>query len=172
MGERGDPSELADLLGVVEAVLASDLWQRAHRAERVLSEVPFAASQPTDLGVDDAPAAGPPRDARGPDERPRKQLDLFSLDAIQESESEPAPEEPSGAHQVLEGVIDLAFLEADGWVIADYKTDLGTDPDFGTRLDAYRRQVDLYAEAWARLTGEPVKERVLFFTAQGRVESW
>ena len=69
-------------------------------------------------------------------------------------------------------MIDLAFLEADGWVIADYKTDLGTDPDFGTRLDAYRRQVDLYAEAWARLTGEPVKERVLFFTAQGRVESW
>jgi ATP-dependent exoDNAse (exonuclease V) beta subunit len=57
-------------------------------------------------------------------------------------------------------------------VIADYKTDLGTDPEFGMRLDAYRRQVDLYAEAWTRLTGAPVKERVLFFTAQGRIESW
>jgi ATP-dependent helicase/nuclease subunit A len=74
--------------------------------------------------------------------------------------------------RVLEGVIDLAFREADGWVVADYKTDVGTDPDFPNRQVAYRRQVELYAEAWARLSGEPVKERVLFFTTQGRVESW
>jgi ATP-dependent helicase/nuclease subunit A len=73
---------------------------------------------------------------------------------------------------VLEGVIDLAFREQGGWVIADYKTDVGTDPEFPGRLEAYRRQVDLYAEAWARLTGEPVKERVLYFTSQGRVEAW
>jgi ATP-dependent helicase/nuclease subunit A len=72
----------------------------------------------------------------------------------------------------LEGVIDLAFREADGWVVADYKTDVGTDPDFPLREAAYRRQVELYANAWAWLTGEPVKERVLFFTTQGRVESW
>ena len=74
--------------------------------------------------------------------------------------------------RVLEGVIDLAFREPDGWVVADYKTDVGTDPDFPSRAAAYRRQVELYAEAWARLSGEPVKERVLFFTTQGRVESW
>jgi ATP-dependent helicase/nuclease subunit A len=73
---------------------------------------------------------------------------------------------------VLEGVIDLAFREADGWVIADYKTDVGTDPDFPRRLETYRRQVDLYAEAWTRLTGDPVTQRVLFFTTQGRAETW
>jgi hypothetical protein len=49
---------------------------------------------------------------------------------------------------------------------------VGTDPDFARRRKAYRRQVDLYAEAWARLTGRPVKERVLFFTSQGREEHW
>ncbi|NIR78756.1 MAG: hypothetical protein GWO00_10355, partial [Gemmatimonadetes bacterium] len=48
-------------------------------------------------------------------------------------------------------MIDLAFKEDGGWVIADYKTDVGTDPDFPARADAYRRQVDLYAEAWSRL---------------------
>ena len=69
-------------------------------------------------------------------------------------------------------MIDLVFREDGGWVIADYKTDLGTDPDFVNRVTAYRRQVDLYADAWAQLTGEPVKERVLFFTAQGRIEAW
>ena len=73
---------------------------------------------------------------------------------------------------VLEGVIDLAFRERGGWVVADYKTDVGTDPDFTAREAAYRRQVDLYAEAWAQLTGEPVKERILFFTAQDRIEQW
>ena len=172
LDDHGDPTELHELLGVVESVRSSDLWQRAHRAERVLVEVPFAVSRPADLGTATAPAAVPQREAPAPDMKPRKQLDLFSLDTIHESQNEPAPEEPSKAQQVLEGVIDLAFLEVDGWVIADYKTDLGTDPDFGTRLDAYRRQVDLYAEAWTRLTGDPVKERVLFFTAQGRVETW
>ncbi len=166
LDDHGDPTELHELLGVVESVRASDLWVRAHRAERVLSEVPFAAAMPAEHTL---PSAMP-----GPDEGPRKQLDLFSLhsDPKSESETETSSEEPSRVHQIIEGVIDLAFLEADGWVIADYKTDLGTDPDFGTRVDEYRRQVDMYADAWARLTGDPVKERVLFFTAQGRVESW
>ena len=80
--------------------------------------------------------------------------------------------DPAHHTEVLEGVIDLAFREADGWVVADYKTDVGTDPDFPVRLASYRRQVELYADAWSRLTGEPVKERVLFFTAQDRVEAW
>ena len=72
----------------------------------------------------------------------------------------------------VEGVIDLAFREADGWVIADYKTDRGDDPDFERRALAYRRQVDIYADCWADLTGDPVTERILFFTALGREESW
>ena len=72
----------------------------------------------------------------------------------------------------IEGVVDLAFREEGGWVIADYKTARGTDPNFSSRLKAYRQQVDLYADAWTLLTGDPVKERILFFTAQDRLESW
>jgi len=74
---------------------------------------------------------------------------------------------------VVEGVIDLAFREAGGWVIADYKTDEVADPaELDRRLAVYRAQVDLYAECWEGLTGEPVKERVLYLTAQNRTESW
>ena len=40
------------------------------------------------------------------------------------------------------------------------------------RLAVYRAQVDLYAESWEELTGEPVKERVLYLTARDRTESW
>jgi ATP-dependent helicase/nuclease subunit A len=173
MDDHGDPTELQEMLGIVESVLESDLWLRAHRAERVLFEVPFAAPLPAGVAATVVSAATDRQpDARGPDQKPRKQLDLFSLHSVPDSEIEPEPEESSGVLEIIQGVIDLAFLEDGGWVIADYKTDLGTDPDFGRRLDAYRRQVDIYAEAWARLTGDLVKERVLFFTAQGRVESW
>ena len=78
----------------------------------------------------------------------------------------------SGRPEVLEGVIDLVFKDADHWVVADYKTDSGDDPGFVERLGQYRAQVDLYAECWEQLTGEDVGERVLVFTAQGRTESW
>jgi ATP-dependent helicase/nuclease subunit A len=72
----------------------------------------------------------------------------------------------------VEGVIDLAFREADGWVIVDYKTDVGDDPDFPRRRRAYRRQVELYAECWEAVTGERVKEKVLLFTTMDEEESW
>ncbi|MBT8337790.1 MAG: PD-(D/E)XK nuclease family protein, partial [Gemmatimonadetes bacterium] len=57
----------------------------------------------------------------------------------------------------LEGVIDLAFREDGGWVIVDYKT-AADDRVFALRLPRYRRQVELYAEAWSRITGEAVRE--------------
>ena len=61
----------------------------------------------------------------------------------------------------LEGVIDLAFRESDGWVIVDYKT-AADDRAFALRLPHYQQQVALYAEAWSRLTGEAVKEALVW----------
>jgi ATP-dependent helicase/nuclease subunit A len=164
LDDHGEPVELAELLDLVRTVGESELWRRARRAERMLSEVPFALPGIADAMRQDTTSGGSPR--------ARPQLDLFGgaiappEDEVQEADEADAPED------VLEGVIDLAFLEKDGWVIADYKTDVGTDPDFQRRRAGYRRQVDLYAEAWERLTGADVKERVLFFTAQGRLERW
>ncbi len=73
---------------------------------------------------------------------------------------------------MIEGVIDLAFWEDGGWVIADYKTDVGDDPDFPRRRLAYRRQVDLYGECWEAVTGQRVKEKVLLFTSLEESEIW
>lgn len=50
---------------------------------------------------------------------------------------------------VVDGVIDLAFEDDDGWTVVDFKTDREMDRD----LDAYRRQVVLYARAVAAATG-------------------
>jgi ATP-dependent helicase/nuclease subunit A len=66
--------------------------------------------------------------------------------------------------QVLRGVIDLAFREADGWVIVDYKTDSPSAGGVAALVGHYRPQVRAYAEAWHKVVGEPVKEVGLYFT--------
>jgi ATP-dependent helicase/nuclease subunit A len=182
--DHGEPTELEELVALVRSVRTSELWRRAASAGRVLAEVPFAVPGATRSPPPPLPKREPgPGPGPGPEPGPGtggslaalRQLDLFGGDAPSDAEASAPPagaDEPSPVPSVLEGVIDLAFREKGGWVIADYKTDVGTDPDFPARLATYRRQVDLYAEAWARLTGEPVKERILYFTAQGRVEAW
>jgi ATP-dependent helicase/nuclease subunit A len=169
LDDHGDPVELEELFTLVRTVRTSELWRRARASTRMMAEVPFAAAG-LDRGDPDEPGDVPP----GGTMVGRRQLDLFGGGAEpQEDEGvEAGPPATAGPMEVLEGIIDLAFHEEGGWVIADYKTDVGTDPDFPARVEAYRRQVDLYARAWAHLTGQPVKERVLFFTSQGRMESW
>lgn len=68
---------------------------------------------------------------------------------------------------IVRGVIDLAFREPDGWVIADYKTDDQGAASLDGLVEHYAPQVRLYAEAWARLLGEPVHETGLFFVHSG-----
>jgi ATP-dependent helicase/nuclease subunit A len=48
--------------------------------------------------------------------------------------------------RLLEGVIDLAFLERDRWVVVDFKSDAGG-------LARYERQLQWYVHALAKLTG-------------------
>lgn len=150
--ESGEPSELDELVTLVTGFHTSPFWQRAQAADPVLVEVPFAiAFSPQDaarLGVPGSGgASGAGESANGHDHGPR---------------------------QLVEGVIDLAFRNPDGtWTIADYKTDIfANDVARRARTEQYRRQVDLYALCWTRLTGEQVGERVLIFTGEGREESW
>jgi len=172
--DHGDPVELPELLNLVRTVLDSELWRRAQRADRVLAEVPFSVPGLGTEAGEGGRASSLGREVEGSGGGARKQLDLFSEDGLLEKSTNAGSEAEAGGSvpHVLEGVIDLVFREAEGWVVADYKTDLGSDPDFAQREPSYRLQVDMYAEAWTRLTGEPVKERVLFYTAQGRVDRW
>jgi ATP-dependent exoDNAse (exonuclease V) beta subunit len=59
---------------------------------------------------------------------------------------------------IIEGVVDLAFLEKGvGWTVVDFKTDV----DIASRKDDYARQIDAYAKAIAAATGEPAKGALL-----------
>ena len=69
---------------------------------------------------------------------------------------------------VVQGVIDCCFMENGRWVLLDYKTDF-VPPGVRANEAALKhaRQVSLYAEALARLTGIPVAGRMIFFFALG-----
>jgi ATP-dependent helicase/nuclease subunit A len=65
---------------------------------------------------------------------------------------------------ILKGVIDLVFQEDDGWVLVDYKTDRIPETSLEQFVEKYRGQVLAYAEAWASITQQGVKEKGLYFT--------
>ena len=54
---------------------------------------------------------------------------------------------------VVEGVIDAAFADDDGWTVIDFKTDAELEP----RLAEYRAQVRLYVRAVTVATGKPAR---------------
>ena len=57
----------------------------------------------------------------------------------------------------LEGVVDLAFVENDAWIVVDFKT----DADSPLRREQYERQLRWYAFALSKLTGLPAAAAVL-----------
>jgi ATP-dependent exoDNAse (exonuclease V) beta subunit len=50
---------------------------------------------------------------------------------------------------IVEGIVDLAFLESDSWTVVDFKT----DRELAHELDHYKRQVGLYCSAISKATG-------------------
>jgi ATP-dependent helicase/nuclease subunit A len=133
-----DPALADEALATVAAVRASALWARAAAAERTLVEVPFEIV----LAPGDALLAH----LRG---------------------SGAAGETPAALPTLVRGVVDLAFREGGRWVIADWKTDAAAAARRDALVERYRAQVALYGGIWARISGEPVAERGLFFVASG-----
>ncbi len=59
--------------------------------------------------------------------------------------------------RVVEGVIDLAFLEGGKWTIVDFKT----DADSAETRAQYQRQLQWYAFAMTQMTGLPARAVLL-----------
>jgi ATP-dependent helicase/nuclease subunit A len=74
---------------------------------------------------------------------------------------------PDGG-DLVEGIVDLVFEEADGLVVVDYKTD-GIAPEQALVQAAHHApQLQLYGRGLAQALGRPVRERLVVFTAIGR----
>ena len=61
---------------------------------------------------------------------------------------------------VVQGKLDCAFKEADGYVLIDYKTDNVTDEEYF--VSVYKNQLEIYAEALYQCTEIPVKETYIY----------
>ncbi len=67
-------------------------------------------------------------------------------------------------HRLVEGVIDLAFLEQEAWVLVKVTVDSVSAPEQEAQAQNHQSQLLLAALALERLTGRQVKDLVLFFT--------
>ncbi len=64
---------------------------------------------------------------------------------------------------LFEGVMDIVFKEAEGLVVVDFKTDLVDEKNLKSKVEHYRPQVEVYADAIQTIFGIPPKEVILFF---------
>jgi ATP-dependent helicase/nuclease subunit A len=69
---------------------------------------------------------------------------------------------PAENGTVVRAVIDLAFAEAEGWVLVDYKTD--QVKAMGPLVEKYGEQLRTYAVCWEQATGLRVKELGIYAT--------
>ncbi len=73
-----------------------------------------------------------------------------------------------GLPALVRGVIDLAFEEEDGWVVADYKTDKIRGTDLRLLAEHHRGQLETYAEALTRVAPDiKVKELGVYLLRAG-----
>lgn len=67
---------------------------------------------------------------------------------------------------LIQGIIDVYFEEDGELVVADYKTDRVDTPE--ELASKYKKQLEYYARALARLTGKRVKEKIIYSFGLGR----
>ncbi|MBQ6808514.1 MAG: helicase-exonuclease AddAB subunit AddA [Firmicutes bacterium] len=76
--------------------------------------------------------------------------------------------EEQGVEVLVQGMLDAAFEEEDGWVLLDYKTGGRSKSDEELR-QLYGQQLSCYCQAMERLWRVPVKEAFLCMLDSGRV---
>ena len=63
---------------------------------------------------------------------------------------------------LVQGIIDIFFFEGDKIVVADYKTDKVIVGQEAMLAEKYGKQLEYYAEALERVTGQKVTEKVIY----------
>jgi ATP-dependent helicase/nuclease subunit A len=75
--------------------------------------------------------------------------------------------EKEEAHEfvIIQGIVDVAILRNESIQILDYKTDQIEPQGLSGKLDQYRPQIELYAQALQRIYQRPVTHKWLHFLA-------
>jgi ATP-dependent exoDNAse (exonuclease V) beta subunit len=74
---------------------------------------------------------------------------------------------PDGEH-LVEGKVDLVFEDDGQLVVVDYKSDAIADDQALAQAAHHAPQLQLYGRGLSQALGQPVRERLVLFTALGR----
>jgi hypothetical protein len=74
-----------------------------------------------------------------------------------------------GDEVMLQGVVDCFFEEGGALTVIDFKTDRVTRDTLDEKAGYYAPQLLAYSEALERITGKPVKSRIIYFFAVNRI---
>lgn len=72
---------------------------------------------------------------------------------------------------IVQGIIDMCFIENGQWVIVDYKTDKVSAQDAAEAANKYATQVSLYARALTDITQRPVMQKWIYYLTTGQAVS-
>lgn len=92
----------------------------------------------------------------------KEQPFVFGIEASRLSE-----EFPSEEKVLIQGIIDVYFIEDGQIILLDYKTDAVKNGD--ELKERYQTQIDYYTEALEKITGRKVKEKLLYSFALNTV---
>ena len=150
MGEAPEETDEKQLMDSVKNFLKKELQEKRlteeyYNAVNVRKVVNFLRS---DLGLRMRKAQ---REGRLYKEQPF----VLGIDAKRLGE-----EFPDGETVLIQGIIDVFFVEDDGLVLLDYKTD--SVKNMKALWNRYETQLDYYQEALQKLMQMPVKEKILY----------
>ncbi len=67
---------------------------------------------------------------------------------------------PDDANIIVQGAVDLCFVEDDGIIVLDFKTD--RVDNLSELVDCYGEQLEIYSTAAQKIFNKPVKEKVIY----------
>lgn len=166
--EEGLNAEHAgDVLRAVNGVLGSEVWQRSRVAVRRLHEIPFiVADGKANAGTDTQAVLETAVELETTGGAGSGvELGEFHSGMLMDGDSEATSASSNTTQTIItHGVIDMAFEEADGWVVVDFKTDAFDADQENDFVAHYADQVNRYRQVWQETFGYSVKEAGLYFT--------
>ena len=61
---------------------------------------------------------------------------------------------------IIQGAVDICFVENDELIILDFKTD--RVEDINDLANAYGEQLSIYAKACQKIFNKPIKEKIIY----------
>lgn len=156
--ELFDFAGLSELLKLDEAAQSrklAELLDALEQEGRLSGEYRQALMIPKLLQFLHSGLAGRMSRAAGEEKLYKEQPFVYGMDAIRLN-----PQFPAEEKVLIQGIIDVFFIEEDGLILADYKTDVIQEK--AELTERYHTQLDYYAEALEAIWKLPVKERILY----------